>query len=123
LQTPGQGRSPTPGVQSGQLNGQAQIFNNATTKTDPTNSYKNPNASTISAAENNYHNLKPLSLQGQGNDLANAVTTNQQAANTIGRGSLNTTAFPVYDNTGAGTVASARTLVGTLPVAVVTKAP
>jgi hypothetical protein len=121
LQTPGQGRSPTPGVQGGQLNGQAQIFNNATTKTDPTNAYKNPTVNTTSAAENNYHNLKPLSLQGNGS--ANAVTTNQQAANTIGRGSLNTTAFPVYDNTGAGTVASARTLVGTLPVAVVTKAP
>lgn len=122
LQTPGRGRSAAIGVQGGQLNGQEQIFNNATKKTDPTNSYKNPKVSANSKSENTYHNLKPLSIQGQGNDTNNAVTTTQQAANTIGRGSLNNTAFPVYDKDNNETRASARVLSSRSTV-IVTKAP
>lgn len=117
LTTPGRGSSPVPGVPNGQLNGQEQIFQNATLKTDPSSAYKNPNESLNQASENNYNNLKSLTQQGISNETNNAVLSNPNSTNTTGRASLNNTAFPVYDQD-TKTVATPRVLIGTSAVPV-----
>ncbi len=118
LTTSGRGFTPAPGVPNGQRNGQEQIFQNAQKKTDPTNAYKNPNAMAGSTAEKTYTSLQALTRQGEANETNNIVTTNQQPINSVGRGGLNDTAFPVQDRDNNATVATPRVLVGTAPVPV-----
>lgn len=100
LKSGGGGRSPSPGVQGGVLNGKEQIFGSAERKTDPTSAYKNPIPSTLAKNPNStkqYIETKPLTNQGISNSTKNLAITNSQGSSNVGRIGLNDTAFPVYD--------------------------
>lgn len=94
------GRSPSPGIQGGVLNGKEQIFGAAERKTDPTSAYKNPIPSTLAQNPNSakqYVETKPLTNQGIANSNRNSVIRNSQGSSNLGRIGLNDTAFPVFD--------------------------
>lgn len=100
LKAGGGGRSASPGVQNGVLNGKEQIFNSVERKADPTQAYKNPTPAALAQNPNStkqYVETKPLTNQGVANSTRNQAITNGQSPSNVGRIGLNDTAFPIYD--------------------------